>query len=140
MSIKQRIRSIRAEQGISQEALAELLDVSRQTISKWENGQVRPSAENLARLSHALGVSVDALVKDDWIPLEPEVQIVEVPVSRSRNYRLWALLAAAVLVAGILVGALFFRKRPEVFVHSTELEGEVIDNSMIGGGITLLPP
>ena len=129
MSIKQRIRSIRAEQGISQEALAELLDVSRQTISKWENGQVRP-----------LGVSVDALVKDDWIPLEPEVQIVEVPVSRSRNYRLWALLAAAVLVAGILVGALFFRKRPEVFVHSTELEGEVIDNSMIGGGITLLPP
>ncbi|MCI9311558.1 MAG: helix-turn-helix transcriptional regulator [Lawsonibacter sp.] len=140
MSIKQRIRSIRAEQGISQEALAELLDVSRQTISKWENGQVRPSAENLARLSHALGVSVDALVKDDWIPPEPEVQIVEVPVSRSRNYRLWALLAAAVLVAGILVGALFFRKRPEVFVHSTELEGEVIDNSMIGGGITLLPP
>lgn len=140
MSIKQRIRSIRAEQGISQEALAELLDVSRQTISKWENGQVRPSAENLARLSHALGVSVDALVKDDWIPPEPEVQIVEVPVSRPRNYRLWALLAAAVLVAGILVGALFFRKRPEVFVHSTELEGEVIDNSMIGGGITLLPP
>ena len=140
MSIKQRIRSIRAEQGISQEALAELLDVSRQTISKWENGQVRPSAENLGRLSHALGVSVDALVKDDWIPPEPEVQIVEVPVSRSRNYRLWALLAAAVLVAGILVGALFFRKRPEVFVHSTELEGEVIDNSMIGGGITLLPP
>lgn len=140
MSIKQRIRSIRAEQGISQEALAALLDVSRQTISKWENGQVRPSAENLARLSHALGVSVDALVKDDWIPPEPEVQIVEVPVSRSRNYRLWALLAAAVLVAGILVGALFFRKRPEVFVHSTELEGEVIDNSMIGGGITLLPP
>ena len=140
MSIKQRIRSIRAEQGISQEALAELLDVSRQTISKWENGQVRPSAENLARLSHALGVSVDALVKDDWIPPEPEVQIVEVPVSRSRNYRLWALLAAAVLVAGILVGALFFRKRPEVFVHSTELEGEVIDNSMIGGGIPLLPP
>ena len=140
MSIKQRIRSIRAEQGISQEALAELLDVSRQTISKWENGQVRPSAENLARLSHALGVSVDALVKDDWIPPEPEVQIVEVPVPRPRNYRLWALLAAAVLVAGILVGALFFRKRPEVFVHSTELEGEVIDNSMIGGGITLLPP
>lgn len=79
-------------------------------------------------------------MKDDWIPPEPEVQIVEVPVSRSRNYRLWALLAAAVLVAGILVGALFFRKRPEVFVHSTELEGEVIDNSMIGGGITLLPP
>ena len=139
MSIKQRIRSIRAEQGISQEALAELLDVSRQTISKWENGQVRPSAENLARLSHALGVSVDALVKDDWIPPEPEVQIVEVPVSRSRNYRLWALLAAAVLVAGILVGALFFRKRPEVFVHSTELEGEVVDYSTLGDRVPLAP-
>ena len=37
MNIKKRIRKIRAEQGVSQEALAELLDVSRQTISKWEN-------------------------------------------------------------------------------------------------------
>lgn len=143
MSIKQRIRSIRVEQGISQEALAELMDVSRQTISKWENGQVRPSADNLARLSHALGVSVDALVKDDWIPPEPEVQIVEVPVevpvSRPGNYRLWALLAAVVLTVGILVGALLFRERHEESVSQSEMECEVVDNLLDDEIAPLLP-
>ena len=38
MTIGQRIRNTRIEQNISQESLAELVEVSRQTISKWENG------------------------------------------------------------------------------------------------------
>lgn len=142
MSVKVKIRTVRVEQGISQEALAELLEVSRQTVSKWENGQVRPSAENLARLSQVFGVPVDALLKDDWVPPEekpPEIRVVEVPVPRTRNYRLWALLAAVVLAAGILVGALFFRERPEESVSESTLEGEVIDRSQLGGGISFLP-
>lgn len=142
MSVKVKIRTVRAEQGISQEALAELLEVSRQTVSKWENGQVRPSAENLARLSQVLGVPVDALLKDDWVPPEekpPEIRVVEVHVPRPRNYRLWALLAAVVLAAGILIGALFFRERPEESVSESTLEGEVIDRSQLGGGISFLP-
>ena len=51
MNAKQTIRSIRTERGISQETLAELMEVSRQTVSKWENGLVYPSADNLAKLS-----------------------------------------------------------------------------------------
>lgn len=147
MSIEWRLRNIREERGVSQEALAERLKVSRQTVSKWETGQVRPSADNLARLSQALGVPVDALVKDGWVPPEekpPEIQFVEVPVEvpvpRPRNYRLWALLAAVVLAVGILMGALFFRERHEESVPESTLEGEVIDNSSIGETITLLPP
>ncbi len=38
MTIGQRIRNSRIEQGVSQESLAELVNVSRQTVSKWENG------------------------------------------------------------------------------------------------------
>ena len=152
MNAKQTIRSIRTERGISQETLAELLEVSRQTISKWENGQGRPSADSVAKLSEVFGIPAEAFLRDDWVPpaeKPPEIQVVEVPVEvkvevpveipRPRNYRLLALLAAVVLAAGVLVGALFFRKRPEVFVHSTELEGEVIDKFVVGG-IELLPP
>ena len=139
MNIKKRIRKIRAEQGVSQEALAELLDVSRQTISKWENGKVRPSADNLARLSQALGVSVDALVKDDWRPPEREVQVIEVPAPRPRNYRLLTLLAAVILAAGILIGAVLFRGWSENAIHSTELEGEVVDYSTLGDRVPLAP-
>lgn len=137
MTIGHRIRDTRIKQGISQETLAELADVSRQTISKWENGAAYPSGENLAALSGIFGLPVDALVKDDWAP--PELQVVEVPVPRPRNYRLGALLAAVVLAAGILVGALFFREQREDLVHNSELESEVVDPSALGEAMPMLP-
>ncbi len=144
MKSKQTIRSIRAEHGISQESLAELMEVSRQTVSKWENGLVYPSADNLAKLSEVFGIPVDAFLKDDWVPPEekpPEIQVVEVPVEvpRPRNYRLLALLAAVVLAAGVLVGAFLFREQPEDSVPESALEGEVIDDLTILGPIDLLP-
>lgn len=135
MTIGQKIRNTRIEQNISQESLAELVDVSRQTVSKWENGAAYPSGENLTALSRIFNIPMDALVNDGWTPPEPEIQFVEVPVEvpvpRPRNYRLWALLAAVVLAAGILVGALFFRERTEDIIHGSELEGEVIDVSTL---------
>lgn len=150
MTIGQRIRNTRIEQNISQESLAELADVSRQTVSKWENGAAYPSGENLTALSRIFHIPMDALVKDDWVPPEekpPEVQYVEIPVEvkvevpvpRPRNYRLWALLAAVILAAGILMGALFFRERSEDFVHDSELECEVIDPSALGDLVSLAP-
>lgn len=152
MKSKQTIRSIRAEHGISQESLAELMEVSRQTVSKWENGLVYPSADNLAKLSEVFGIPVDAFLKDDWVPPEekpPEIQVVEVPVEikvevpvevpRPRNYRLLALLAAVVLTAGVLIGAFLFRERPEDIIHGSELEGEVIEDLIIGEAAPLLP-
>ena len=47
MDLKESLSSYRKEQGLSQVELAEALDVSRQTISKWETGAALPSAENL---------------------------------------------------------------------------------------------
>lgn len=133
MGIEQRIRSIRVKQGISQEALAELVDVSRQTISKWETGLVCPSADNLAKLSKAFGVPVDAFLRDDWIPPEPEVQVVEVPVPQPKNYRLLVPLAAVLLAAGVLIGALLFRDWHGEAVPESEMESEVVDIPSTGG-------
>ena len=148
MNAKQTIRSIRTERGISQETLAELLEVSRQTIGSLENGRYNPSI----LLAEVFGIPVDAFLKDDWVPPEekpPEIQVVEVPVEikvevpvevpRPRNYRLLALLAAVVLAAGVLVGAFLFREQPEDSVPESALEGEVIDDLTILGPIDLLP-
>lgn len=143
MTIGQRIRNTRIEQNISQESLAELVEVSRQTISKWENGAAYPSGENLTALSKIFHIPIDALVNDGWTPPEPEIQFVEVPVEvplpRPRNYRLWALLAAVVLAAGILVGALFFRERHDTFVPQSQTNKEVIDFSNLEESTSLLP-
>ena len=143
MTIGQRIRNTRIEQNISQESLAELVEVSRQTISKWENGAAYPSGENLTALSKIFHIPIDALVNDGWTPPEPEIQFVEVPVEvplpRPRHSRRWALLAAVVLAAGILVGALFFRERHDTFVPQSQTNKEVIDFSNLEESTSLLP-
>ena len=48
--------------GLSQEALAEKMDVSRQAVAKWENGQAFPTAERLTRLCRVLEVTPEELL------------------------------------------------------------------------------
>ena len=62
MSFSENLKQIRKEQHLSQEELAELLDVSRQAVSKWEQGQGYPEVEKLLLLSSKLNVSLDALM------------------------------------------------------------------------------
>lgn len=65
MTLSEKLYSLRRKQGLSQEALAEKLDCSRQVISKWENGTTTPDAEMLQKYSEFFGVSIDYLVKED---------------------------------------------------------------------------
>ena len=62
MSFSENLKQIRKEHHLSQEALAELLDVSRQAVSKWEQGQGYPEVETLLLLSSKLNISLDALM------------------------------------------------------------------------------
>ena len=57
-----RLIALRKQQGMSQEQLAEALDVSRQAISKWERGESSPDTDNLIALAEIYGVSLDELV------------------------------------------------------------------------------
>jgi transcriptional regulator with XRE-family HTH domain len=56
MTLGEQIRHAREERGLSQEDLAEALGVSRQAVSKWENGAAVPQGENRARLGQLLGL------------------------------------------------------------------------------------
>ena len=62
MSFSENLKQIRKEHHLSQEELAELLDVSRQAVSKWEQGQGYPEVEKLLLLSTKLNISLDALM------------------------------------------------------------------------------
>ena len=66
MSFAENLKRIRKENGYSQEELAELLDVSRQAVGKWENGQGYPEVEKLLLLSKKLNVSLDELMETDF--------------------------------------------------------------------------
>ena len=62
MSFSENLKQIRKEHHLSQEELAELLDVSRQAVSKWEQGQGYPEVEKILLLSMRLNISLDALM------------------------------------------------------------------------------
>lgn len=65
MSFSEKIVLLRKQAGLSQEELAEKLQISRQSISKWESGQSMPESDKLLSLSRALGSSVDFLLDDE---------------------------------------------------------------------------
>lgn len=60
----EKLQTLRKEKGLSQEQLAELLNVSRQAVSKWESGQTYPEIDKLIILSDVFNTTVDDLVKD----------------------------------------------------------------------------
>ena len=68
MTMGQRLLALRTQAGLSQEALAEQLGVSRQSISKWETDSSIPDLDKLVRLSEIFGVTLDELVKGETAP------------------------------------------------------------------------
>ena len=62
-TIGERLYEIRKKRNLSQGELADKLDVSRQTVSKWENNMCLPEVEKLLQLSEALGVTTDYILK-----------------------------------------------------------------------------
>ena len=65
MRLNEKLVRLRKEKGLTQSKLAETVEVSRQTVSKWEAGIAIPSSENLRELSGLYGVSVDNLLNDN---------------------------------------------------------------------------
>lgn len=68
MHFAENLKQLRKTHQLSQEELAELLQVSRQAVSKWEQGAGYPEAETLLQLSRKLNVSLDALMNSGFSP------------------------------------------------------------------------
>ena len=66
MNIAEKITKLRKAHGWSQEDFAEKLDVSRQALSRWENGTALPDAQNVLQISKLFNVTTDYLLNDDY--------------------------------------------------------------------------
>ncbi len=64
MILADKIIDLRKKNGWSQEELAEKLGVSRQAVSKWENGTSDPSTSNLCALAKLYGIPVEELLHE----------------------------------------------------------------------------
>ena len=73
-SLGKKIAYYRKKKGLSQEKVAEYMEVSRQAVTKWENNQSKPSTENLLLLSKLFGVNVEDLIsEEDLINESPSI-------------------------------------------------------------------
>ena len=65
MKLSEKLQKIRKDNNITQEGLADRLNVSRQAVSKWESGTTYPDTEKLIQISKIFNVSLDELVNDN---------------------------------------------------------------------------
>ena len=72
MTTGEKLAALRREKGITQEQLAELVHVSRQSVSRWEMDAAFPETEKLIKLSHLLACSIDFLLNNDMQRLTDE--------------------------------------------------------------------
>lgn len=119
MTLAEKIRELRAEQGMSQEALAERLHVSRQAVTKWETSAGVPDVDNLLALADAFGLTLDELLGrtpgdptaadearldaalDDWARDAPGTSRTEYDIDRPKHYDINLGGARRVLLRGI---------------------------------------
>ena len=70
MEIGKKLKSVRVQKGFTQEAVAEKIQVTRQTISNWENEKSYPDIMSVVNLSNLYEISLDELLKGDKRMLE----------------------------------------------------------------------
>lgn len=159
MELKKRLTALRTERGLSQEELAREVEVTRQTVSKWERGVIAPSTVNLIALGRLYGVSLDELVNGEPPAGEHEEKEAERPEEappRKKHLPL-KIMGAAVAAAFVLLVAAAsvitivsaIKKEPEYtedgfpIIDQNDLIPEDIDLSQVidsTDGTTIIEP
>ncbi len=82
MNMGEKLYKLRKEKNMSQGELADLLEVSRQSVSKWENNTAVPDLQRMVRLSEIFEVSLDYLIKGEAPEEKAQPQTAEIVVKR----------------------------------------------------------
>lgn len=153
MELSNQMKKYRTEAGLSQDALAEKIFVSRQTISNWETGKNYPDVNSLLRMSEVFGVSVDALLKGDVEEMKEMVKkedqmefdrlgrlytwlmllMIVTPVPLTKLFRFWGLGIWACLAAvSMTMAVIVEKKKKELNVQTYReivafMEGKQLD-------------
>ena len=116
MNLGETIYRLRTGRGMSQDALANALDVSRQSVSKWENNAAVPELDKLLKLSEIFGVTLDELVgREAPAPTPPAPPVQSPPPYRTvgailLGFGLLTTLLLSILggfIVGVMVGLPF---------------------------------
>ncbi|QSX05693.1 helix-turn-helix transcriptional regulator [Sedimentibacter sp. zth1] len=103
MSFGENLLGLRKGKNISQDELGRQLNVSRQTISKWELNETTPEMEKLILLSEFFNVSIDELIKGQKPEPKEEKDTFEIKVTKAKKTTR-DIIFLALKVVGIIFG------------------------------------
>lgn len=110
MKFNEKLIKLRKASGLSQEELADKLNVARQTVSKWELGETTPEMNKLVELSDLFDVSIDEIVKEAKMPeiIEREIDHEKIDgvykdiSTAKRNLKWFYIIAGSISIITIL--------------------------------------
>lgn len=103
MTLGEKISRLRRDKKMSQEDLAEALNISRQAVSKWENSLSNPDTEKLIRLAQILGVDINELVQCEMKEESPDT-----PADKGRKRESTALIVVCAIALLSLCASVIF--------------------------------
>lgn len=114
MGLGNKIVEMRKEKNLSQEQLAEKLEVSRQTISNWENGKFYPDIDALVKISKYFNISLDNLLSYDTEVLKYLKDSTD--TVKSNKNLLYAILLNIILLIIFVIIGIFLNENISVIV------------------------
>lgn len=130
MKLEEKLISLRKEKGLSQMKLAEMMNVSRQAISRWEVGTAVPSTDNLKFLGNLYGVSLEYLLHND----APKPNQNETPMQKriiekqeSRRKTVFVVLMAVLAVAVIVLSVMLLVEQPKKPISMGNISGSEVN-------------
>lgn len=119
MNLGEKIQLLRRESGMSQEKLAERLNVSRQAISKWEQGVVVPDTENIIQLSKFFQVSLEYLLIDECEKIDRDIVENKAEKGASKNKHWLRKIVIGVLIEIVAISATYLMQWIENDIYGT---------------------
>lgn len=121
MDFDKKIIELRKQNNLTQEDLAEKLNVSRQTVSNWETAKCYPDIETLVIISNKFNVSLDVLIKENV----KMIKDIDKKVRINKKLKYSVLILILLLVVGGCVIYLKNNKVMEVQAKNNELQKEI---------------
>jgi len=104
MKFNEKLIELRKKAGLSQEALGEKLNVTRQTVSKWELGQTAPGMDMLSEMSKIFGISVDELINEEGeSKIDASITTEHAEISKQKSSKSREKIIVGILVSLLVV-------------------------------------
>ena len=130
MKFNEKLRTLRENKNLSQEMLAQELNVARQTVSKWELGETTPEMDKLVKMSEIFEISLDDLIKDNETIISSTEgnntntqKLAGLVINILKGIGIFLIVAVVLNIILVIMGIVTFKtnKRVETMEHQEEL-------------------